>query len=99
MMDVKPSPLVLSLSELYKTFRDIDPEILDGIMIESRFDLQLTTEEVRRRYPSDEVREESDEVSGWYQGIDINIGLSNPHRDVKVVRLDTDAPANSPRLQ
>ncbi len=99
MTDVKPSPLVLSLSELYDTFPDVEPQVLDAILIESRFDLQVAIEEVRRRFPSGDVRDESDEVSGWYQGIDINLGLSNPHRDVKVVRLDTDAPANSPRLQ
>ena len=96
-MDLKSSPLILSLRKLYDSFPEADPRDLEAIFIDRRFDLPSSIEEARRRLRLFEINDDPAELSSWYQSIELNIGVSNPHQDVKVVRLDTDVPANSSR--
>jgi len=97
MIELKSSPLVLSLRDLYVEFRDIDPGLLDSILIDAKFDVSSTIEELHRRFRSSEGSNEPTNLSGRYKSIELHLGLSNPHREMRVVRLDTDVQTHNHR--
>ncbi len=91
-MELKSSPLVISLSRLHDTFERVAPENVEAIFIEENFDFESTQNEIRRRFGMPDHDSITEVLNGSLAAVDLNLGLSNPHRDIRVVRLDTDPP-------
>lgn len=91
-VELKSSPLVISLSRLHDTFERVAPENVDAIFIEENFDFESTQNEIRRRFGMPDHDSITEVLNGSLAAVDLNLGLSNPHRDIMVVRLDTDPP-------
>jgi hypothetical protein len=91
-VELKSSPLVVSLSQLYDTFGNIPPTEVDAIFIAQNFDFESTQNEIRRRFGLEDYDNITEVVTGSFAAVDLNLGISNPHREILVVRLDTETP-------
>jgi len=96
-ISLKSSPLVQTLTGLYRDFPGIGSEDINLILIESKFDSDSTRNRLEGMvHPVDPPKTDAEELGRWYEHIDPMTGLSNPHREMRVYKFDPDVPDNSP---
>jgi hypothetical protein len=94
-LGLKNSPLVHLLSDIYEMFPGLSHEEVDEDVIASRCDKELTARLLHERVERKLNRKERSDSFATAYASDVCIGISKPASEMKVYRLDAEAPNNT----
>lgn len=97
-IQLRESPLVSMLLHFYGEFPEVSRKVIDDIVIESKCDA-TTAEHLIRTHElgiaPTERRDSGGSLNDWYSESAPQEDIARPLRELKVYRLDTDAPNSS----